>query len=161
MMKTGLVSFFLVLFLSGSMSSAGQSVISSAGASASGGGVQLSWTVGEPVIATLAAGGHILTQGFHQSKLTITALEPIAFPGLELTVYPNPVSSTLRLDITGERPEELFLSLFNMEGKALLTRPVEALPELINMELYTPGSYLLKVYRGQGQSLGTFTIVKR
>jgi hypothetical protein len=40
------------------------------GSSGSGGGVQLAWTVGQPVTVTLTGGAGMLTQGFHQTYLS-------------------------------------------------------------------------------------------
>lgn len=40
------------------------------GSSGNGGGVQLAWTVGQPVIATLTGSAGMLTQGFHQTYLS-------------------------------------------------------------------------------------------
>jgi len=56
-------------------------------------GAQLSWTLGEAVIETYAPGGGTaqLTQGFHQTQLTVVALNEsvTVFPVL---VYPNPTT---------------------------------------------------------------------
>ncbi|OWY20129.1 hypothetical protein C7N43_23130 [Sphingobacteriales bacterium UPWRP_1] len=41
-------------------------VVASGGGYAQGGGYSLSYTIGEPVTATLTSGSNILTQGFHQ-----------------------------------------------------------------------------------------------
>lgn len=49
-----------------------QQVISSAGGTATGTGIQLSWTIGEPVTATVHGSDFYLTQGFHQSQLLST-----------------------------------------------------------------------------------------
>ena len=46
-----------------------QQVISSAGGSASGSGIELSWTIGEPITATAKGTDFFLTQGFHQSEI--------------------------------------------------------------------------------------------
>lgn len=46
-----------------------QQVISTAGSSDSGTGIELSWTIGEPVTATARGSDFYLTQGFHQSQL--------------------------------------------------------------------------------------------
>lgn len=138
----------------------GQQVISSAGGSATGVGVQLSWTVGEPVIATLTGSSAILTQGFHQSKLTITAIDPALYPELELSVFPNPVSTSLKLQITGDQYKNLSYRLYNIEGKTILSKTIQASPEMINMELYTSGTYLLKVLRDETVPVKTFKIIK-
>jgi hypothetical protein len=137
-----------------------QQVISSAGGSATGTGVQLSWTIGEPVIETFTGSSAILTQGFHQSKLTVTAIDPAIYPDLELSVFPNPVSSSLRLVTRGDQLQKLSYQLYNMEGQSILSGKVEASPELINMELYTSGTYLLKVLKNGNVPVRTFKIVK-
>ena len=51
-----------------------QQVIATAGGSASGTGIELSWTIGEPVTATTFGSGFILTQGFHQGQPAIELL---------------------------------------------------------------------------------------
>jgi hypothetical protein len=148
---------FILSFALGSLQA--QQVISSAGASATGTGVQLSWTIGEPVIETFTGTSAILTQGFHQSKLTVTAVDPTLFPGLDVSVYPNPVSTQLWYKISGERMQNLSYRLFNAEGKAILNKTVENPEELINMEIYTSGIYLLKFFR-EDDPLKTFKIIK-
>jgi len=50
------------------------SVISSTGGSASASNVKMDYTIGETVIETFSAGGHTLTQGFHQTNLTLVAI---------------------------------------------------------------------------------------
>jgi hypothetical protein len=51
-----------------------QQVIATAGSSGSGTGIQLSWTIGEPVTSTAFGTDFILTQGFHQIFYTIQEL---------------------------------------------------------------------------------------
>jgi hypothetical protein len=138
----------------------GQQVISSAGGSATGTGVQLSWTVGEPVIETFTGSSAILTQGFHQSKLTITAIDFALYPELELSVFPNPVSTSMRLQIKGDQFKNLSYQLYNIEGKSMLSKTIQASPEIINMEFYTSGTYLLKVFRDETVPVKTFKVIK-
>ena len=158
-MKRKVFYIIIVLFIFAVSTVTAQQVISSAGGSAVGTGVQLSWTIGEPVIETFTGTSAVLTQGFHQTKLTVTAVDPTLFPGLEVNVYPNPVSTTLRVQISGERMQKLSYRLFNMEGKAILHKMVENPSELINMEMYTSGTYLLRFFR-EDDPLKTFKIVK-
>jgi hypothetical protein len=155
------VYFFIFIFALAAGSLRAQQVISSAGASAVGVGVQLSWTVGEPVIETFTGSSAILTQGFHQTKLTVTPIEFIPVPDLDLTVYPNPVSSLLRLQAIGKKKvPQLTYSLFNMEGKVILKKLFTDSPEEINMEMYSSGTYVLKIFNGENQTLRTFKVIK-
>jgi hypothetical protein len=158
-MKRKFYSFIFILgFTCGSIQA--QQVISSAGASATGIGVQLSWTIGEPVIETFTGTTAILTQGFHQSRLTVTAIDPTLYPELDLSVYPNPVSTSLQLLISGERLQNLTYKLYNIEGKSILTKVIENSPEMIRMELFSSGTYLLKVFRDDNTPLKTFKVIK-
>ena len=139
----------------------GQQVVSSAGASAEGTGVQLSWTIGEPLIETFTGSSAILTQGFHQSKLTVTPIDVIPAPDLDLAVYPNPVSTALHLQATGKKTvQNLKYALYNIEGKMILVKPFVNSPEEINMELYRSGTYFLKVMRNDNIPLRTFKVIK-
>lgn len=137
-----------------------QQVFATAGTHMTGLNVQISWTNGEPVIETCTTTSVILTQGFHQSRLTVTAVDPAVYPDLQLRVYPNPVSTDLKLEITGDRLKELSFCLSNLEGKVILKREAETYPELIPMENCAPGAYLLSVYCKANQLLKTFKIVK-
>lgn len=160
-MKNKVTSFISFLWLLSATVVSGQQVISSAGASAAGTGVQLSWTVGETVIETFTGTSAILTQGFHQTRLTVTAIELIPVPDLDLTVYPNPVSSVLRLQAIGKKKvPQMTYSLFNMEGKVILKKLFTDSPEEINMEMYSSGTYVLKIFNGENQPLRTFKVIK-
>lgn len=67
-------------------------VISSSGNYSEAGGISLSWTLGEPVIATFENGGLILTQGFQQPLFTFTGhlLEiPAGWSGVSSWVAPT------------------------------------------------------------------------
>ncbi len=139
---------------------AGQQVVSSAGASATGTNVQLSWNLGEPVIETFTGSSVILTQGLLQTKLVVTDISPLVLQEMTLLVYPNPVSSSLRLDVRGDVPANLSFSLLDLNGKQLLNRQVESLPELIDMAIYPRGVYLMNVTSAGEKSLKIFRIIK-
>ena len=66
------MKYFLVFtFLIFSYLSYSQQVISSAGKTSEAGGVILSWTIGEGVIATLGTDDTEITQGFHQPLIQL------------------------------------------------------------------------------------------
>ena len=67
-----------------------QEVISSGGETQTATGYEICWTLGEPVIETYMPGTYILTQGFHQSRLTATPISEILYTEIELKVFPNP-----------------------------------------------------------------------
>lgn len=137
-----------------------QQVLSSGGGNGSGSNIQLSWTIGEPVIETFTGSSVILTQGFHQTKLLVTATDPLQWPGLTLSAYPNPVASHLLIDLKGEAPASLSFSLFDMNGHLVHNGRIVQFPQKIAMDEYSPGTYLLKVLQSGQTPLKTFKIIK-
>lgn len=153
------LSFLFLLILALQVLKA-QQVISSASASAVGSGVQLSWTAGEPVIETFSGTGIILTQGFHQGKLGVTAIDDVAVTGIKISVFPNPVTQDLKLEITGIPSEKVDYKLFDLDGRLLFTKKTEKQPELINMGIFPSGFYFLRIFLNEKQPLQTFKIIK-
>src|SRR4030043_290832 len=89
----------LLIFLGTGIAKA-QQVVSTAGSHSGNGTVQLSWTIGEPVISTFNNGSNILTQGMHQSKLLIDAIEEIELSGLIISAFPNPTNEFVNLKVS-------------------------------------------------------------
>jgi hypothetical protein len=153
--------FFLVLpLLLLFCKSRAQEVISSTGATYSSANLQLSWTVGEPMVETFTAGGAILTQGFHQSKLVITAIDPIPLAGIELEVYPNPTSGEVNIKVNKGNISKLRFFLYTSQGEQILQQEFSGQNEPINMQLLAPGYYMLKIARDKDTPVQTFKIVK-
>lgn len=150
----------LLLFGPGVVQLNAQEIISSNCGSYKGSTVQLDWTIGEPVIATLTSGTNILTQGFHQSNLTVTAIDKMAISTITLKVYPNPVSDQMVLETCKGDKQQLSLKLFNITGKLLYQQTVKQPVETVNMQVYVPGNYLLIVFAEDGAPVQTFKVVK-
>lgn len=148
---------FLLLFVAGSATA--QTVISANGGTATVAGTQVSWTIGEPVTTTVSDGNNILTQGFHQSKLTVTAINDIQIADVEIKVYPNPTSDyvTVHFSEVMEKPTYL---LFDFSGRLIEQKNIESNDAKIDMTGYAGGSYILKLNSGQ-QPLQSFKIIKR
>jgi len=135
-----------------------QEVVSSGGESQSAAGLQLSWTLGEPVIETFSSGSIILTQGLHQSKLTATALTDLLFPGIELKVFPNPTQDFVTIHLN-ERLENTHYILFDLAGKILDTKKITNSETRLDMIEYPSGIYILKLYSNQ-KAIQDFRVIK-
>jgi len=157
MKKLKINILFLLLFVAGSTTA--QEVVSASGGTATAAGTQVSWTIGEPVIATISDANNTLTQGFHQTKLTVTAINDIQVSGVEIKVYPNPTSDfvTVHFSKVVEKPTYF---LFDLSGRMIQQKNIESTDEKIDMTNYSGGSYILKLNSGQ-QPLQTFKIIKR
>jgi hypothetical protein len=148
----------LILFLAGSMVSA-QQVVSNNGDSQSAAGVEVSWTVGEAVIETLVGGSTTLTQGFQQTKLTVTAVSELLVPELEIKVFPNPTQEFITVHFS-EYIEGSRYFLYDFTGKLLENKLIHSADMEIDMQKYASGQYILKLANKSRQPIQTFQIVK-
>ncbi len=136
-------------------------VIGSAGTHYAAGNAQLSWTVGELVITTVSNGSNIITQGFHQTLLTATAVEEQTEAGINVNVFPNPTQDVLNVNIVNNL-KDLQMELFDMNGKLLQAREIGAAEGTvqINMTEYARANYLLRVYAVDGSVNYTYKVQK-
>lgn len=107
---------FCLAFIQGNTQSLSRSVISAAGSS----NEQLSFTVGETVIATGSGPSIILTQGFQQpDRLFPDFVHPL---GRETTfeLYPNPAKQSLTLELNTSMAFKLLISFTDMRGRSVL-----------------------------------------
>ncbi len=106
-----------------------------------------------------SGGGYILTQGFHQSKLSASAIDEIPTPGLVLAVYPNPSNHVLNLRIDEGDYSDLRYSLLSIDGKTLISRQVKSKLTEIDMLVYASGNYLLRVTKKTGDPVSNPDVV--
>ena len=145
-----------------------QEVVSTAGSHGETTSGSLTWTVGEPVIETITDGTNTLTQGFQQSKLTVTAINDLKFPGIELSVYPNPTNNYLTIEVKTDKQRDLLLSLFDLNGRLILQKKMAGNKQTIKMQNYKPATYILKVtlakdynHKDAMHCVSTFRIIKK
>lgn len=158
MRRSVIIILFTILILPVSHA---QQVISSAGASGTIPGYQLSWTVGEPVISTLTGTNAILTQGFHQSKLVVTSLDKFQFSTMKFSVYPNPTEDFLFLKTDGNLKFTPLYSIYDVQGKQILSGKINKDIVSIEMQNNVSGIYFLKTYSDKGDLLQSFKILKQ
>jgi hypothetical protein len=155
-MKYSIIIF--ILFLAGSVVSA-QQVVSTNGDSQSAAGVEVSWTIGEAVIETYISGTNTLTQGFQQTKLTITAVSELLLPGIEIKVFPNPTQDFITIHFS-EYVENSRYSIYDLRGTLMENKLIISADTEINMEKFVDGQYILKLTKDSRQVLQTFKIIK-
>jgi len=95
-----------------------QEVVSSGGGTQSTAEHQISWTLGEVVIDTYVEGGSIITQGFHQTKLSLTPITELLLPNIKMNVFPNPTQDFIHIYFN-ELVKNTNYSLFDLSGKML------------------------------------------
>ena len=118
-------------------------VISTSGTSMSNGTTTLDWTLGEPATATLDNSSNMLSQGFHQPSIVVTAIADAATLN-EVKVFPNPTIDVVQIQFTTNQKNTL-VELYSLEGKLLEKQSVNSQKVEMNMSTYPAGTYFLRI----------------
>jgi hypothetical protein len=145
-----------LLLLSAGLSA--QEVISSQGDSYVNANNSLDFTIGETVVETVTDGANELTQGFHQTLLTITSVEDFDV-NYSVKIFPNPTAERVTLSI--EKYEGVTFYLFDIAGKLLREEVLTAQKTVVEVSDYAKGTYLLKLVGEESKKLKTFKIIKK
>ncbi|MDI9339959.1 MAG: T9SS type A sorting domain-containing protein [Sediminibacterium sp.] len=137
-------------------------VYASNGGSSTQSGGMIQWTIGEPVSETYFQTNNVTTMGFHQPELGILSMIQEQGANVNVLVYPNPVITELRLDLSGLPDGKYNLELHDAIGKLISVSQKEVssydTKHVLNMQEIAAGEYFLSV---RGSSFNkTVKIVK-
>lgn len=135
-------------------------VVASAGEHFSSGTSQLSWTLGETVIETVDDGTNIITQGFHQTQLTVTAITEREIDQY-INVFPNPTSGELTIQFE-ENNSQQFIQLYDMNGKLLMEESISGQEQqtILQLNHFANAVYLLNINSKDGKHTSSYRIQK-
>lgn len=136
-----------------------QQLIGSSGETFKNTHYQLDWSVGEVITESFTGSQNTLTQGFHQGKYTITALEQAKNLQFEITAFPNPATDFVILKIESQKLDDLSYLLTDVNGKILQDRKIESNQQQINLSGIAAGAYFLNV-KANKKPVKTFKIKK-
>jgi hypothetical protein len=151
-----LLFFFIIDCCQGLLA---QQVVATAGSTHTSSTGSISFTIGEGVSQTLANGDKTLTQGFHQTYISVSIISELKDIGFDISVFPNPVSDELTLKLSDEILPGLQLVICDMNGKLILQKVLKGLITKIPVNQLPAGLYIIKV-KDSTKELKTFKIVK-
>src|SRR6056297_2383004 len=134
-------------------------VVASGGGHATAGNLDMEYTIGEPVVETVGDATLIVTQGFHQPGLMETSIENNSL-NVEVGVFPNPTQSTLIVDLPDKQDHEFSWTLYDMQGKQLASELITTGKNVISMQAYSNGNYVLMVKNRTNGKHETYKITK-
>ena len=134
-----------------------QVVISAGGDNYGNSSASIEFTIGEVVTATLTNPSNVLTQGFHQTNLTVLAVDEFEI-NFQASVFPNPAEDLLQLDI--QNFSGLNYKLYDIQGRQLSEATIDKKNTTINTSKYAKGMYLLVILNETNQKLKTYRIIK-
>ncbi|WP_181368935.1 T9SS type A sorting domain-containing protein [Flavobacterium pallidum] len=148
---------FCVMLFSGCVSLQAQQSTVASGGNATGSGGTVSYSVGQ--ISYKSPEGVLISDGVQQ-PYEIISLGKNDLPGIQLSVFPNPVSNRLTLKNTDSGNGAFTYSLSDISGKILLEPKSFSAEASLAMENYPSGIYLLKIC-GSDKKTKTFKIIKK
>jgi hypothetical protein len=139
--------YYLIFYttLSFGQQNTSPNLVSSAGASLEGWGItslKMDFSIGEIIIDTGFSDNFIITQGFHQETIYLSTL--IESINIDLTIFPNPTSSSINIDINDVANLPIQLGIYDASGKQWgITKFIDEQTNHISLEGLAEGIYFL------------------
>ena len=127
----------------------------------------ISFTVGELVVKSQTdTDGNTLGGGFTNSAAGSTSVLPVSVPDAQLlnvSVYPNPTTSLLTVEVASTNLSRLVVELTDLQGKTLSSSQYAGISNKIGINTagYANGTYLLFLKTESGKVLGSYQIIKQ
>ncbi len=139
-----------------------QESINTAGGNASGSEGSASYSVGQVVYTTNTGTSGSVAQGVQQSyAISIeTAIEKTKGINLSVTAFPNPTTDFLTLEIKEFELSDLYVQLYDMNGKLVQSQKIIDSQTTIAMGELVPATYFVKVVQNN-KEVKTFKIIKK
>lgn len=130
------------------------------GGNASGSGGSASFTVGQVAWIMFTGTNGSVLQGIQQPyEISIISSIDDFDITLNYVVYPNPTTGIVKLDIGDTDFEGLKYQLYSISGILLQEKNIEAVETEIDLETYSPSTYILRVIKDK-TVIKLFKIVK-
>jgi hypothetical protein len=148
----------LLVATMGYSQSISKQVIGSAGKTQSNANLKVSYTVGEPVVGIMTAGGNQLGNGYYPAlNLQALSVEDNVLD-VQLKVYPNPTSQLLYVS----HPElnSFGITIVDLNGKQLYSGTINK-EEPLDVSGFTQGMYLVTVENAIANKKNTYKVIKK
>ena len=133
-------------------------VIGTAGKTQTNSNLKVSWTVGEPVVGLMTAGGNQLGNGYFPA-LNLQALQVEDHSlDVQIKVYPNPTSQMLYVS----HPEfnSFLIEIADLNGKQIYSGTINN-EQPLDVSSYTQGMYLVTITSKESNKKNTYKIIKK
>jgi hypothetical protein len=151
----------LLLFLISSIGQAqsiSKQVIGTSGKTLTNSNLKLSYTVGEPVVGLMTAGGNQLGNGYYPALNLQTLSVEDNVLDVQLKVYPNPTSQSLY--VTHPEMSSFGITIVDLNGKQLYSGTINK-EEPLDVSDYTQGMYLVTIQNTTTNKKNTYKIIKK
>lgn len=157
MLKNSLLSFITLLFsFTAIAQQSTPQVFASGGKHLANTYAQVSFTLGEPLTATLNNNPNsIATQGFHQTNLTVSSIEEVNNL-FSFNYYPIPVTSNLVIE-SSNYTKPAVVKIYDANAKLIVAQNFENKSQ-VDLSQIASGNYFVTIENNENQLLSKRTI---
>ena len=164
-MKKYSILIALLLALTGMQAqlTAERTIFSPSGGFTSSGSISFSYTAGEPQIGTTTSGTNSFLVGFQVPSDMTVGIEASLGQGVEVSIFPNPVSDEMYIEFEGNLSQTVYLQLYDAKGSVVEGYDFQVRQAGItsrNLSALTSGTYFLRLSREDGQLFKTLPLIK-
>ncbi|MBK9982936.1 MAG: T9SS type A sorting domain-containing protein [Saprospiraceae bacterium] len=137
-------------------------VVATAGNSYTSSSVQLDWTLGEVMIATIENSTTIISQGMHQPMYNITSTKIIPADIGAIQLFPNPTSDFVDIRVGLIKSSDLEIEMTNTSGQLILKKKYigDKIMDRYFFKDLPQGTYLITIIVVDLSASQTFKIIK-
>ncbi len=135
-----------------------KTVIGTSGNTLSNSNLKVSWTIGEPIVGLMTAGGNQLGNGYYSSSnIQALSIEDKSLD-IQIKVYPNPTSQMLYVS----HPElnSVLIQISDLNGKLIYSGSINK-DEPLDVSNYNQGMYLVTIENKESNKKNTYKIIKK
>lgn len=130
------------------------------GGDATGSGGTVAFSVGQVVYTTNTDATGTVSQGVQQAYEIFSVGIKETELNISLSVFPNPATDNLTLQISDYNNEKLSYQLFDIQGKLLTNVQITAQQTQINTVSLPPATYFINVVNQDNKQVQSFKIIK-
>lgn len=135
-------------------------VISTAGGDETVEELNMTFTIGEPVVELATGDSLYLTAGFQQSNILVSIPLSVDEIHISAKVFPNPAKDYFYLDIDNQDTQGFMAALHNTKGDFIRIDCVNAAPLKVSLSGLPSGVYYLTVLSQENKKMHQFKILK-
>lgn len=124
-----------------------RSLIGVAGHNFTNSNLQVSYSVGEPMVMSYNTSGLILNQGFQQNGAPFSTVGVVESSNyLDVSIFPNPSANLVHVEVPFVNLKSIQLNLFDASGKRIsCSRELNSKGYTLNIEHLSPGLYFINI----------------
>lgn len=137
-----------------------QESANASGGDATGSGGTVAYSIGQVVYTTNTGSNGSVAQGVQHAYEIFTVGIKETELNISLSVFPNPTTDNLTLQISDYNNEKLSFQLFDIQGKQLSNGQIVAQQTQINLNSLPTATYFINVVNQENKKVQSFKIIK-